>query len=134
MINNLRKQSTLYDNILCHTCHNEEKDLKHMMTCPDHKEGFKIIKYKVTVKLDKYIRKHSKFKCSFTQKILNATIFEYKDVTFFLLKQRNHFELIKGLISRTIVNNLTKLTSRKFAGSIAHKFIKLFHRGFKIYI
>lgn len=119
---------------MCPACYNEEEDLKYMMTCLDHEEGFKMIEHDVTAKLDKYIRKYSKLKCPFTQKVLKATIFEYKDAAFPLLKQRNRFELTKGLISKTIVNNLTKLTSRKFIGSIVRKLIKLFHRGFKTYI
>lgn len=109
MIDNLRKHSDLYDNVLCPVCQNENETLLHILTCSNHKNGFKMLENEVTTKIDKYIRKYNKPKCSYILKLLESIIFEYKDNAFPLLKERNQLEFTKGLISSIIINNLTKL-------------------------
>jgi serine phosphatase RsbU (regulator of sigma subunit) len=61
-------------------------------------------------------------------------IFEYKDEALPLLKQRNHAELTRGLISNTIVSKLRKFTSKKKTNTIIHQIIKKFHKAFKKYV
>jgi exonuclease III/ribonuclease HI len=132
-IDNLRKRSRIYDNILCPMCQQKEETLNHLLICDGTEEGFKCLEAEVSIKIFKAIKK-LKPNTRITQHELEKLIFEYKDEAFPLLKNRNRAELSKGLVSNTIVTKLQQLTSRKAGRLLARKFIKAFHITFRSFI
>ncbi|CAB4431822.1 unnamed protein product [Rhizophagus irregularis] len=104
-IDNLRKRNELYNQVKCPMCLHDDEDIRHIVICPGHEDGFQQVESEVTSKIMKFIKK-STSSTKIAQGQLERIIFEYKDEAFPLLKERNRIELTRGLISDTIITKL----------------------------
>ncbi|RGB22188.1 hypothetical protein C1646_678018 [Rhizophagus diaphanus] len=129
-VDNLRKRNDIYKDFSCPMCRDHDETLKHSVICSGSEQGVILVEEEVTNKIWRYLKR---FKCnrSFTIMDLNCSIFEYCDPAFPELKQRNRCELLKGLISHTIIKKLRIFTSRSITRSITLKIIKRFHTAFR---
>ncbi|RGB25914.1 hypothetical protein C1646_771105 [Rhizophagus diaphanus] len=104
-IDNLRKRNNLYNQVRCLMCLHDDEDIQHIVICPGHEDGFQQVELEVTSKIMKFIKK-SASSTKIVQGQLECIIFEYKDEAFPLLKECNHIELTRGLISDIIITKL----------------------------
>ncbi|CAB4407837.1 unnamed protein product [Rhizophagus irregularis] len=132
-IDNLRKQNNLYNQVRCPMCLHDDEDIRHIVICPGHEDGFQQVELEVTSKIMKFIKK-SASSTKIVQRQLECIIFEYKDEAFPLLKERNCIELTRGLISDTIITKLRRFLSRKVTNEVVSRIIKHFHNAFRKYI
>jgi ribonuclease HI len=131
-IDNLRKRSSLYDNVPCPSCLQMDESLQHILICDGTEDGFKQLEDYVTAKIKKYMEKITSKKMRI--ETVESTIFEYKDAAFPLLKERNRNELSRGLISSTIVKKLQRLTSKKVTNGIVQRILRYFHKAFRKFV
>ncbi|PKC01532.1 hypothetical protein RhiirA5_381658 [Rhizophagus irregularis] len=132
-LDNLRKRNDIYDDVLCPACRDHEETLNHLVICAGLEHAFLTAEKEMIDKIRKYLKR---FKCkkSGTINELYISIFEYRDPAFPELKQRNRQELLRGLISHTIVKKLRKLTSKRIASRLSLKIIKYFHEAFREHV
>ncbi|PKC72747.1 hypothetical protein RhiirA1_451929, partial [Rhizophagus irregularis] len=108
-VDNLRKHNDIYDDVLCPACCDHEETLNHLVICAGLEQAFLTAEKEMIDKIR-------------------------TDPAFPELKQRNRQELLRGLISHTIVKRLKKLTSRKIASCLSLKIIKYFHEAFREHV
>ncbi|CAB5102090.1 unnamed protein product [Rhizophagus irregularis] len=132
-VDNLRKRNDIYDDVPCPACRDHEETLNHLVICTGLEQAFLTAEKETIDKIRKYLKR---FKCkkSVTINELYISIFEYRDPAFPELKQRNRQELLRGLISHTIVKKLRKLTSKRIASLLSLKIIKYFHEAFRKHV
>ncbi|POG76668.1 hypothetical protein GLOIN_2v1474501 [Rhizophagus irregularis DAOM 181602=DAOM 197198] len=132
-VDNLRKRNDIYDDVPCPACRDHEETLNHLVICAGLEQAFLTAEKETIDKIRKYLKR---FKCkkSVTINELYISIFEYRDPAFPELKQRNRQELLRGLISHTIVKKLRKLTSKRIASRLSLKIIKYFHEAFREHV
>ncbi|CAB4403351.1 unnamed protein product [Rhizophagus irregularis] len=132
-VDNLRKRNDIYDDIPCPACRDHEETLNHLVICAGLEQAFLTAEKEMIDKIQKYLKR---FKCkkSVTINELYISIFEYRDPAFPELKQRNRQELLRGLISHTIVKKLRKLTSKRIASRLSLKIIKYFYEAFREHV
>ncbi|EXX54017.1 hypothetical protein RirG_238530 [Rhizophagus irregularis DAOM 197198w] len=132
-IDNLRKWNELYNQVKCPMCLHDDEDIRHIVICPGHEDGFQQVESEVTSKIMKFIKK-STSSTKIVQGQLERIIFEYKDEAFPILKERNRIELTRGLISDTIITKLRRFLSKKVTNEVVTRIIKHFHKAFRKYI
>ncbi|POG58120.1 hypothetical protein GLOIN_2v1790829 [Rhizophagus irregularis DAOM 181602=DAOM 197198] len=132
-VDNLRKRNDIYDDVPYPACRDHEETLNHLVICAGLEQAFLTAEKETIDKIRKYLKR---FKCkkSVTINELYISIIEYRDPAFPELKQRNRQELLRGLISHTIVKKLRKLTSKRIASRLSLKIIKYFYEAFREYV
>ncbi|POG73943.1 hypothetical protein GLOIN_2v1771926 [Rhizophagus irregularis DAOM 181602=DAOM 197198] len=104
-IDNLRKRNDIYDDVLCPACRDHEETLNHLVICAGLEHAFLTAEKEMIDKIRKYLKRF-----------------------------KNRQELLRGLISHTIVKKLRKLTSKRIASRLSLKIIKYFHEAFREHV